>query len=158
VVHYLLGYIRVMTRKTLIIFIIAAICAACAILDAYDVAPRFKKLFEIIELPCLIFLFYSYQQYRKKALAKQEAPSQLRILHAGAFNFLGRAFGVMATFVGVVFTFWGMSLVLDQKATIDVNGVPSSDPWTKASVLIIGLVAVIVGILFLKARPYQPRN
>jgi len=152
-----LGHIRVMTRKTLIIFIVAAICAACALLDAYDVAPRLKKLLGIIELPCFIFLFYTYHQYRKKALAKQEAPSKLRILHAAAFNLLARAFGVMATIVGVVFTFWGLSLVLDQKATIDVNGVPSSDPWTKASVLIIGLVAVTVGILFLKARPYQPR-
>ena len=146
-----------MTRKTFIIIIAAVICAACALLDAYDVVPRFKRLLGIIELPCFIFLFYTYYQYRKQASAKREAPSKLRILHAAAFNLLGRAFGVMATIVGTVFTFWGLSLVLDPKATIDVNGVPSSDPWTKASVLIIGLVAVTMGILFLKARPYQPK-
>jgi uncharacterized membrane protein len=84
--------------------------------------------------------------------------SQLRKIHAAAFNFLARAFGVMAIIVGVVFTFWGLSLVLDSKATIDVNGVPSSDPWIKASVLVIGVVAVVIGVLMLKARPYQPRE
>ena len=145
-----------MHRKKTIIVIVAAICATCALLDAYDVIPRFKMLLGIIELPCFIFLFYTYHQYRKEASAKQEAPSKLRILHATAFNFLARAFGVMAIINGVVFTFWGLSLVLDHKATIDVNGVPSSDLWTKASVLIIGIVAVTIGILFLKARPYQP--
>jgi uncharacterized membrane protein len=84
--------------------------------------------------------------------------SQLRKIHAAAFNFLARAFGVMAIIVGVVFTFWGLSLVLDSKATIDVNGVPSSDPWIKASVLVIGVVGVVIGVLMLKARPYQPRE
>jgi uncharacterized membrane protein len=84
--------------------------------------------------------------------------SQLRKIHAAAFNFLGRAFGVMAIINGLVFTIWGLSLVLDHRATIDVDGVPSSDPWTKASVLIIGLVAIVIGVLMLKARPYQPRE
>jgi uncharacterized membrane protein len=84
--------------------------------------------------------------------------SELRKIHAAAFNFLARAFGVMAIIVGVVFTFWGLSLVLDSKATIDVNGVPSSDPWIKASVLVIGVVAVVIGVLMLKARSYQPRE
>jgi len=147
-----------MTRKATIIFIVAAICATCLLLDAYDIVPRFKTLLGFIELPCFIFLFYSFHQHRKKALEKQEAPSKLRTLHAAAFNLLARAFGVMAIINGVVFTIWGLSLVLDHKATIDVNGMPSSDPWTKASVLVIGLVAVTIGILVLKARPYQPRN
>jgi len=64
----------------------------------------------------------------------------------------------MAIIVGAVFTIWGLSLVLDAKATIDVNGVPSSDPWIKASVLIIGLVAVVIGVLMLMARSYQPKE
>ena len=84
--------------------------------------------------------------------------SQLRKIHAAAFNFLARAFGVMAIINGVAFTIWGLSLVLDRKATINVNGVPSSDPWDKASVLIIGVVAVVIGVLMLKARPYKPKE
>jgi uncharacterized membrane protein len=84
--------------------------------------------------------------------------SQLRKIHAATFNTLARAFGVMAIIVGAVFSVWGLSLVLDHNATIDVNGVPSSDPWIKASVLIIGLVAVVIGILMLLARSYRPRE
>ncbi len=64
----------------------------------------------------------------------------------------------MAIIVGVVFTIWGLSLVLDPKATIDVNGVPSSDPWEKTGVLIMGLVVAVLGILVLKALPYRPRE
>ena len=147
-----------MTRKATIIFIVAATCVICTLLDVCDIAPRFKTLWQFIGLPCLIFLFYSFHQYRKQASEKQEAPGKLRTLHAAAFNFLARAFGVMAIINGVVFTIWGLSLVLDNKAAIGVNGVPSSDPWTKASVLVIGLVAVTIGILMLKARPYQPKK
>jgi hypothetical protein len=84
--------------------------------------------------------------------------SQLRKIHAVALNFLARVFGVMAIIAGVVFTIWGLSLVLDHNATIDVNGVPSNDPWEKAIVLIVGLVAVVLGILMLMARPYRPRQ
>jgi hypothetical protein len=55
-------------------------------------------------------------------------------------NFLARVVGVCFIIGGVVFIIWGLSLVSNPKATIDVNGVPSSDQWIKASVLIVGLV------------------
>jgi hypothetical protein len=84
--------------------------------------------------------------------------SKPRKLHAAAFNTLGRIFGVGAIIVGVVFVIWGLSLVLNHNATIVVNGVPSSDSWIKASVLIVGLVLSTIGILMLMARPYQPRE
>lgn len=147
-----------MTQKATIISIVAVIYITCLLVDVYGLAPRFKTFIRFIELPCFIFLFYSFYQYRKQASKKQEPPSQLRTLHAKAFNSLARVFGVMAILNGVVFTIWGLWLVLDQKATLNINGVPSNDPWTKASVLIIGLVAVTIGVLVLKARPYRPRN
>jgi uncharacterized membrane protein YuzA (DUF378 family) len=84
--------------------------------------------------------------------------SQLRNIHAAALNLLARVFGVMAIIVGVVFTIWGLSLLLDRKATIDVEGVPSGDPWEKAIVLVVGLVAGVIGILVFKARSYRPRE
>jgi hypothetical protein len=56
------------------------------------------------------------------------------------------------------FSIWGLSLVLDDKATIDVDGVPSSDPWEKAIVLVVGLMAVVTGILVFRARPYHPKE
>jgi uncharacterized YccA/Bax inhibitor family protein len=84
--------------------------------------------------------------------------SQLRKIHAAALNTLARAFGVMAVITGVVLTLSGFSLVLDPKATTDVNGVPNSDPWIKAGGLVIGLVAVAIGVLMLKARSYQPKE
>lgn len=84
--------------------------------------------------------------------------SHLRKIHTTAVNTLARAFGVMAIIAGAVFTIWGLSLVLDHNATIDVNGVPISDPWIKAIVLVVGLVAVVIGVLMLMARSYQPKE
>ena len=84
--------------------------------------------------------------------------SELRKLHVAALNTLARIFGVGAVFVGGVFAIWGLVLVLDHNAMIDVNGVPSSDPWIKASVLVVGLVGVVIGILMLKAKPYKPEE
>jgi hypothetical protein len=80
--------------------------------------------------------------------------SNLRKLHAATVNFLARVFGVMAIIAGVVFTFWGLSLIFDPSATIDVNGTPSNDPWTKSIILIVGLVSGTLGFLVLKARPF----
>jgi len=150
-----------MTRKTIIIIILAAVYAACVLLDAWDVAPNFKKLLEWISLPCFIFLLYSWLRwlrYRKKSSGDARPVSSLRKIHAAALNGLARVFGVMAIIVGVVFTFWGLSLVLDSKATIGVNGVPTSDPWIKASVLVVGVVVAALGVLMLMARPYEPRK
>ena len=84
--------------------------------------------------------------------------SQLRKVHAASVNFGARIFGVMAIICGVVFTIWGLSLLLDPNATIAVDRVPTNDPWTKAIVLIVGVVALVFGILIFKARPYQPKD
>ena len=84
--------------------------------------------------------------------------SQFRKLHAQVLNRLARIFGVGAIVVGVVFVIWGLSLVLNHKATIEVNGGPNRDVWLKASVLIVGLVSSTIGILTLMARPYRPRS
>lgn len=72
------------------------------------------------------------------------------------FNTAGRIVGVGFTVVGGIFSIWGLLLVLDPKATISVNGVPSNDPWDKAIVLIIGLVVCVLGILLVFARPFRP--
>jgi uncharacterized YccA/Bax inhibitor family protein len=79
-------------------------------------------------------------------------------LFIGKKHTLARIFGVGAVVVGGVFAIWGLTLVLDHNTTIDVNGVPSSDPWIKASVLVVGLVFLVIGILTLKAKPYQPKE
>ena len=83
--------------------------------------------------------------------------SQLRKIHAAAFNFLACAFGVMAIINGFAITIWGLSLVLDHKATIDANGAPS-DSWEKVEILVIGVVVFAIGVLVLKARSYKPRE
>ncbi len=74
------------------------------------------------------------------------------------FNTGGRIVGVGFVLLGGIFTLWGLSLVSDPKATIDVNGVPSSDPWTKAIVLILGLVICVLGALMLIARRFRPKE
>jgi len=82
--------------------------------------------------------------------------SQLRKIHAAVLNILARIFGVLSIIVGVIFTIWGLALVLNKNSTIGVNGVPSSDPWEKAMVLVVGVVSVVLGVLVLMARPYRP--
>ena len=74
------------------------------------------------------------------------------------FNTTGRIVGVGFFLVGGIFSLWGLSLVLNPKATIDVNGVPSSDPWTKAIVLIAGLVVCVLGVLLIVARRFTPKK
>src|SRR5262249_41623543 len=58
-----------------------------------------------------------------------------RKAHAASLNFLARVFGVIAILCGAVLTIWGLSLVLHRNATVDVDRVPTIDPWTKAIVL-----------------------
>jgi hypothetical protein len=84
--------------------------------------------------------------------------SALRKLHAAALNTLARIFGAGSIFVGGVFAIWGLALTIDRNATVDVNGMPSTDPWIRAGVIVVGLVFVVIGILTLKAKPYQPKE
>ena len=72
------------------------------------------------------------------------------------FNFAVRCVGVGFVVAGAVLAIWGLSLVLDPKATIDVNGVPSSDPWIKGMTLVVGLVVCVLGVLLVFARSYRP--
>ncbi len=76
--------------------------------------------------------------------------------HWGALSVLAGITGFAFIFGGIVFSIWGISLVSDPKATLPVNGVPSSDPREKASVLIVGLVCCVLGVLLLKARRFFP--
>jgi hypothetical protein len=71
---------------------------------------------------------------------------------------IGRVVGLCFVLAGGLFTFWGLSLVSDSKATIDVNGVPNSDPWIKAITLVMGLVVCGLGVILLVARPFKPKE
>ena len=84
--------------------------------------------------------------------------SDWRNKHWQLINNGGRVLGAGFILVGGIFAFWGISLVLDPNATIDVNGVPSNDPWTKAIVLIVGLVVCVFGVLLLVARRFRPKE
>ena len=72
------------------------------------------------------------------------------------FNVAARIVAAGFLSVGAIFVLWGLSLVLDPKATIGDDGVPSADPWLKASVLVVGLVVSGLGVLFVKSRRYRP--
>ncbi|MDR3457743.1 MAG: hypothetical protein P4N60_09880 [Verrucomicrobiae bacterium] len=84
--------------------------------------------------------------------------SELGKIHAAALNTMARIFGVMAVIAGVIFTIWGLAIVFDPNATFDVDGVPSNDPWIKAMPLVAGIVALVMGVLMLLARPYRPEE
>jgi hypothetical protein len=138
-----------MNRKTLIIIIVAVICAACALLDAYDVVPRFKRLLGIIELPCFIFLFYTYYRYRKQASAKQEAPSKfessvLRIYYY-AFRFAGFWFLILGSI---------MALYLTVAMLTHQPHFPVSDIWPGA---VGSAFLAVVGFLIIRFRPFKSK-
>lgn len=62
----------------------------------------------------------------------------------------------MAVIFGPVLAGKGAWLLLHRDATIDVNGVPTTDPSVKAIDLIMGLVVLVLGVFMLKARRYRP--
>lgn len=72
------------------------------------------------------------------------------------FNAFVRFVGACFALVGGVFVLWGLKLVLDQKTTLDVGGVPTADPWIKGLVLVAGVVVGLLGLLLLKAKRYRP--
>lgn len=72
------------------------------------------------------------------------------------FNALARLFGVVAILVGGIFIWWGLSLLLNRGATLDVDGIPSHDLWTKSLPLVAGAVAAMLGIMVLKAKRFRP--
>ncbi|MGH7976041.1 MAG: hypothetical protein ACREC8_05220 [Limisphaerales bacterium] len=72
-----------------------------------------------------------------------------------AFNIFVRITGVWFILGGIVFIIWGLSLILNSDATINVNGVPSKDLWAKSIVLVAGLIISVLGILLLVARSYR---
>jgi hypothetical protein len=76
--------------------------------------------------------------------------------HWQMFNASARIVGCSFIFVGVIFSFSGILLLLDSKASIGVNGTPTTDPWTKAIELIAGLVFFALGLLLVLARRYRP--
>jgi hypothetical protein len=76
--------------------------------------------------------------------------------HWQTVNIGARVVGGAFIFGGMVFSIWGFSILLDSKATIDVDRVPTTDPWTKAIVLIVGLVFLVLGLLLVFARRFGP--
>lgn len=77
-------------------------------------------------------------------------------IHWQIFNITARVVGGGFILVGVVFSLWGLSLLLDSQATIGVNGVPATDPWNKAIILVVGLVLFVLGLSLVLARPFRP--
>jgi hypothetical protein len=72
------------------------------------------------------------------------------------FNIAVRLVGVGFVAVGAYGAHWGWLLVHDPKATITVDSGPSSDPWLKGMILVVGLVACVLGVLLVFAKSYRP--
>lgn len=96
------------------------------------------------------------QQLSQQNLDRRAKRFESQKIFWQVFNAMARVAGVGFTIVGGIFALWGLSLLLDSKATIDVDGVPTTDPWEKALLLIVGLVVCALGILTFLARRYRP--
>ena len=70
--------------------------------------------------------------------------------HWQIFNIGARIVGVCFTLAGFVISVFGIIQLLD------VNAVPTSELWMKATNLIVGLVIFSLGILLVLARRYRP--
>jgi hypothetical protein len=62
----------------------------------------------------------------------------------------------MAIFNGVIFAVWGVSLLLRTGSTIDVQGVPTTALGPKIEMTLVGILAVVLGLLLVRARTYRP--
>jgi hypothetical protein len=72
------------------------------------------------------------------------------------FNTLCRIGGAGFLINGTVFAVWGLSLVLNPKSTMMVNGIPTRDPWAKCIMLVMGMIVGLLGLLLLVSKRYRP--
>jgi hypothetical protein len=72
------------------------------------------------------------------------------------FNIAGRVVGTGFAVAGAFLAHNGWALLHDPKATINVNGVPDSDPWIKGMLLVLGLVVFALGVLLVFSRSFRP--
>lgn len=87
---------------------------------------------------------------------KKDADTEQGSVFWWFLNVLGRVVGVFFIILGAGFAFWGLSLILNPKSTIAVNGKPSGDLWLKCLPLIAGVVAGLLGFLILVSRRFRP--
>jgi hypothetical protein len=134
-----------MTRQQKIItIIVAVVLASCALLDAYDVAPRFRKVFGFIQLPCFIYLFVIWRAHRRRL---EDSPSSRFILavYYYVYRFAGFWFLILGSIMAVYLTFAMMT---------HQPNCPVSDIWPGAlgSAVLAG-----IGFLIIRFRPFKNR-
>ncbi len=134
-----------MTRQqTIITTIVAVVLALCALLDAYEVAPRFKKVFGFIELPCLIYLFAIWKMHRRRV--EDSAPSRfIQAIYYYVFRFAGFWFLILGSILAVYLT---VAMMTHQP------NFPISDIWPGAlgSAVLAGF-----GFLIIRFRPFKTK-
>jgi hypothetical protein len=144
-----LGQLRVMTRKTLVIIIAAIVFATCAIMDAWAVVPAFKKPLQFLGLVSLIFLFYSYHQYRKRVSGERKAPSRLETVMQLLYYRVWRFGGFWFLIFGPIMTMYLTVAMINNNPRF-----PASEVWPGAvgSAFLTG-----AGFLIVRYRPFKPK-
>jgi uncharacterized membrane protein len=132
-----------MTRQQKIItFLVVVVLVSCALLDVYEVAPRFKMVFEFIGLPCIIYLFFIRRAFRRRD--EESAPSRFILAtYYYVFRFAGFWFLILGSIMAVYLT---VAMMTHQPHF------PVSDIWPGA----VGS-AVLAGIGFwiIRFRPFK---
>jgi hypothetical protein len=82
--------------------------------------------------------------------------ASLEAWHWRIFNVLVRAFGLMAVLCGIVFTSWAARLLVNPKATVNLEGVATAAVEPKLLLMLAGFVALAIGVAIVRARPYRP--
>ena len=77
-------------------------------------------------------------------------------IHFTVFNFVVRLSDIIAIPLGLAVALWGIWLLVNREATIDVNGVPTADIAPKIIMIAGGAFFSISGVHILRAKPYWP--
>jgi hypothetical protein len=76
--------------------------------------------------------------------------------HWRVFNVGRRLTGLMAILNGAIFAIWGGSLLLRPQSTMDVQGMPTAAIGPKLGMMVVGILAVVLGVLLVRVRTYRP--
>ena len=89
---------------------------------------------------------------------KMNRPSAYEIFHWKMFNSVSRLVGWGFLSVGSIGAIFGFIVMINPNATMDVQGIPTTDVGLKSIGFLAPLVFAVLGFFLLKAKPYySPR-
>lgn len=80
------------------------------------------------------------------------------MLYWKIFNLCLRGVGIAFLVAGIIGAVYFFPILVDSRATIDVNGVPTNDPLYKLLAVALPVAFGALGFLIVRAKPYYPSH